>query len=471
MSVIWPWDTNRWIDIRSRLSVPIKSYVELESTIAAIHRGKNIPPRTLNNLFSEYHSTAHGIPMEKIIGEIIPMMQTQVCNAPAIFKNKIPLLLANKPGNIVLTRLQAAVIIFCIFFDLLNYDYIMHSVSTNDAPSIDINDFSQPSFSDGFSNQNIFAFSCLINYFDRVYENLKNTQQTTHSTHQTYTQQIIIIKRNVLFNNVLKDERYLQLPLADISLGESNSPGNIDDSPAKIHSVYCTEYIGKNFLERSITQEELTMLIRPELITAIVFCQRLNANESITVFGAEKISQYNGHGTSITFAGNYLDSVPISAPISAPIKHNNTTDGPSQVMMAKCAAAFLDASSKTSSKSQFIDDFDRDILKAYCAFSSVLNHDFVAAGNWIYGFNGGNIQIKFIQQLIGATLAGHNLIYYSRVKEFEDEIIKLADWINDQNLTVGGLLHKLDKLISDSYSGPNSRLNNLDVFKCLIDLY
>jgi poly(ADP-ribose) glycohydrolase len=191
-----------------------------------------------------------------------------------------------------------------------------------------------------------------------------------------------------------------------------------------------------------------------------MFCSKLQDNETVTVLGAEKMSQYTGIGSSVKFAGNFVDSCPI---------HYSSDETEAIVQQA---VIFMDASSKTSGVSQFISNFERDLNKAFCGFTSLSfkKREAVASGNWTYGFTGGNMQLKFIQQLMAVNLAGKNLIYYPFSKDFEDRIIQFNDWIQRNRVTIGLLFKMYIDLMRESYSGPNSRLNDLDVFECLQDM-
>jgi poly(ADP-ribose) glycohydrolase len=443
--ILWPWETRKWPEIKQKICMDkIHSIVDMDSRIASMHVGK-LRPRQITELFNSYYTDEQYLPrieQSKFIEKILPMMQKMIGDAPKIFKNfNSRLLVPTQTTNIVFSRTQIAVIMASIWFGLFDYNYVTKG-------KYRIEDFPEPTFINIFLNQNIFALQCIINYFDRVYEYLNS------DLHDEFNGGNIIVKRFVLTNE--PNWADLDVPISEIFLGE----GTQDDSPAKMHTAFAHEFIGGDMFKGPLTQEEIILLIRPECMIATLFCARLDSNEVVVVLGAEKMSQYMGYGSSVRFRGNFID---------AATKGYN--DDETEVML-QCAVVFMDASPKSSGVSQFINDFQRDLNKAYCGFSSLAFSkpgEYVAGGNWTYGFNGNNMQIKFIQQALAASLAGKSLIYYPFGREFENKIVPFIDWIAKNKFTISGLYNEYINLMSRCYTGPKSRLGNLDVIDCLMD--
>jgi poly(ADP-ribose) glycohydrolase len=452
--VIWPWETRKWIDIKTKISQPINSIIELDSRIASLQQGR-IHPRQLVEIFNRLQNNDQA---HNFITKIVPMMQQLLEHAPKTFhKLDSRVLCCGENSNIVINRLQAATIISGMWFGLFDYDYLSKSHKKMSV----IENFSEPNFQNGFESYNIFMLQCLLNYFERVYNYLNDTEDIKN----LFESENIIIKRNFLIN--IPDWKNIKTPISSILIGcgpdDINGVptiGTIDDSPAKIHTIYAHEFIGGEMFKENLTQEEITILIRPELLTATIFCEKLGTNETITVFGAEKMSQYAGIGSSVRYVGNFIDNASIGY----------STDETSA--MVQHAVIFMDASPKTSGVSQFITDFERDLNKAFCGFNSIpfKKRESVAIGNWTYGFMGGNIQLKFIQILLASNLANKDLIYYPTGKDFEEKIIIFNDWIQQNKLTIGDLFKLYIDLIKKSYSGPQSRLHELNIFECLMDM-
>lgn len=457
--IIWPWEGSHWPSIRSKLSEPIPNVVELDSRIASL-RSVKTRPRLLHELFDAYYSCDDYINQRPSInfffGKILPMLQKLVLDAPKIFKGfSGRLLLPGQNTNITITRLQAATIVAGIWFGLFDFDYISPG-------KVKINEFSEPTFMYAIESANTTVFQFLISYFTRLYyytaQDIESNDSSDppsdkHVDKSRFHNGLIIIKRNVLTTNI--DWENIPAPIIEPAVGS----GHPDDSYALMHTAYAHQFIGGDMFKSSLTQEELMLLIRPECMACLLFCARLGVNESISVMGSEKVSQYNGIGSSIRFLEPYYDTTPDT-------KVNGNT------IIRNCVI-FIDATQKSSSNSQMIDDFDRDLAKAYCGMMSIDNKESsaeisVACGNWAYGFNGSNMQVKFIQLLIAASLAKKTLEYYPIGRDFEAQLLPFIDWMQRENLRINDLYGMYNDLIEDLPK--NARLGELNVFEAIMDM-
>jgi len=422
--------------------MPIRSIVDMSSRISSMDP-ETLNPRQISDLFTLYYDderySTGRIPKIDFVQKIIPMMQQLIGDAPRTFRRFDPrAMMPGRQSNVVLTRKQVAVIVSCMWFGLFDYDYLEKD---------DLELFPEPTFVNIFTSQRMFALRCVLNYFQRVYDTMDT---------DLFTSGKIIIARNTLQSP--PDWISSNLPMSELFIGDGPT---VDDSPAKIHVACCHEYIGGDMFKNSLTQEEITILIRPECLAATLFCAGLHDNETITVMGAEKMSQYTGYGSSVSFVENFVDDSPVGY------------SKDKAESMFQTAIVFMDASSRTSGKSQFIDDFLRDLNKAYCGFNSMqfsAPGEQVASGHWAYGFNGNDIRVKFLQQWLAATLANKTLIYHPFGRDFEERLIVFTDWVQRNAFTVGQLFRAYLELIKSVYSGPSSRLNGLDIFECIMDM-
>lgn len=437
--IIWPWETRDWPTTKSKFTEKMNSIVDMDTRVSTMHRGR-VKPRQITELFNAYYSSDQKdkVSKEHFINDILPMMQKFVETAPKTFRGFNSVVLFD---NIALNRLQVATVITCMWFGLLEYDYLSGG-------KLLLEEFPEPTFTKVFNSQNLFALSCLLNYFNRVYEYM----YTDDDTKNTFTAGNIIIKRNVLKPI---DWSTNTKPINEIFVGE----GNVDDSSAKLHTVYAHEFIGGNMFKEGLTPEETLLLIRPECLIMTLFCKRMEVNEAYVLMGAEKMSQYKGYGSSVTFAGDYRDTSPRGYSVDE-----------TEVMLQH-AAIFIDATPKTAGHSQYVHEFDRDLNKAYCGYSALefKNQTQVSSGNWTYGFNGSAMQVKFIQQVLAASAANKCLAYHAFGRDFEDKIIPFIDWIQRNKKTVADIYNAYKQLITESYSGPHSRLADLDIFECLME--
>lgn len=459
--VVWPWEGPQWPAIRSKLTDPIPNVVELDSRIASLRSAKT-RPRLLHEMFDAYYSCDDYInvrpSMEFFFGKILPMLQKLVLDAPKTFKGfSGRLLLPQQNTNITITRIQAATIVAGIWFGLFDYDYVSPG-------RIKINEFSEPTFMYAIESANTTVFQFLISYFTRLYYYISDDDTPLVSLKpgtvapggiaidkSRFHSGSIIIKRNVI--NAKPDWENIMDPIIDPAVGE----GHPDDSYALMHTAYAHQFIGGDMFKASLTQEELLLLIRPECLACLIFCARLDPNESISVFGAEKVSQYNGIGSSIRFLEPYYDTTP------AGITRN--------ISIIRNCVVFIDATQKSSSGSQMVDDFDRDLAKAYCGMMSIDSTDkeiSIACGNWAYGFNGSHMQVKFIQLLLASSLAKKTLEYYPIGRDFETELLPFIDWVQREELTISDLYGMYIDLIGSLPK--NSRLGDLNVFESIMDM-
>jgi poly(ADP-ribose) glycohydrolase len=455
--VIWPWETRRWPETRQKILEPMTSIVDMDSRISSIHTGK-VRPRIMTELFNRYYDDAayekDRVPREFFIKSIIPMLQKLVDNAHRVFAGfSGRLLIPLKNSNLVLTRPQVATIIACIWFGLFDYDYVSKpgESGTKGQVNYKIDSFPEPTFTNGLENQNVAVLQFILSYFARLHIYMNSSRDIV----DRFNAGNIIIKRHVISG--APDWTKIDMPLSEVYLGEGHS----DDSPAKMNIVFAHDYIGGDMFKGSLTQEEIVLLTRPECIVACLFCAKLEPNETIVIMGAEKMSQYGGYGSNVRFMGNFVDDTRLGY----------SADETEVMLQSSCV--FMDASSKTSGASQYIYEFERDLNKAFCGMTSLMFSKpgvQISTGNWTYGFTGANMQLKFIQQLMAASVSGKCLIYYPQMKDFENRLLPFIDWMMRNELTVGGLYELYLSLMGDVYTGPNSRLNDLDIFECLMDM-
>lgn len=440
MRIVLPWDTKNWAKTKEIISSPINSIVDMDSKISTLNRGL-LKPRVINELFNKYFTddeyVKDRITQEHFIDNILPMMQSLILNGRKLFREtKIFPLISGSTSNITLTRRQAATIISCAWFGLFSYNYVLGR---------DIDDFPEMTLINIFTEQNMFALQCFLTYFDRVYYYISNKTPE-------FISGIIILSRN--FISSFPRWEVVDKPITEVMIGE----GNVDDSPTKLQVGYCEDYIGGELFKDPINQGDLTLLIRTESLVSLLFCERMSANESINVFGCEKFVNYTGYGSGIRFTSKYNDD----------IKYGKIANE----FMAQHSIIFIDASPKTSTTDQMITEFDRDLNKAYCGFSSLQfpRLENISSGNWSYRFRGCNMQVKFIQQVLAASYANKCLVYHPNNHDFEEQVIPFIDWIIDNKLTIKDLYVSYLSTIKNFYAEKGNR-NNIDIFARIMDEY
>lgn len=436
---IYPWELRNWNETKHKFTEKINSIVEMDSKISAHLKAR---PRLISDLFTKYYESdiATKVSKEEFLQTLLPMLQTLVNDGPKTFKG-VTLNMLTHSTNIVLTRKQTATLIACMWFGLLNYNYISKG-------PLALDDFPEPTFMNGFVSQQIFMLACLLGYFKRVYSYLHGDDNTK----ALFERSKIILKRSLLSPPNWSQNN---TELSEIFIGDGQS----DNSSAKMHTVYAHEFIGGDMFKESITQEGVVLLTRPECLIATIFCSVLR-DDTVVALGCEKMSGYIGYGASVKYTEPYTD------PASLGYSSDNSE------ILFQVACVFIDASPKTTSVSQFINDFERDLNKAYNGFAALQfsRPDVqVACGNWTYGFNGANMQVKLIQLILAASAAHKCLVYYPFGRDFEEKITPFIQWCWQNHVTVAQLYNGYNDLIERSYSGPHSRLTDLDVLECLME--
>ena len=207
---------------------------------------------------------------------------------------------------------------------------------------------------------------------------------------------IIIYKRkNINSTNYLSnlpEEKLCEINL--ITKKESLFNGN---------ATYCIDfankYIGGGVLNGGCVQEEILFAVEPEAIVSLFFMEVMNDGDTIGIYNLIQYSKYKGYGFNFTYEGCSID--------------DKTLINKRQRIIAIDAIDLRMQISNNDLKKEI----NRDIHKAFVGFSLANDEPFpktIATGNWGCGAFNGNHELKFIQQLIAASLAKlDRLDYYT----------------------------------------------------------
>ncbi|KAH3758646.1 poly glycohydrolase [Pelomyxa schiedti] len=137
----------------------------------------------------------------------------------------------------------------------------------------------------------------------------------------------------------------------------------------------------------SATQEEILFSVRPYLFIGMLFSQRMRDHEAIIMSGAPQTVKYTGYSNTFKFAG-------IFSPTEA-------GDLPIPQIVAIDAVMLVQFNKEC---------IIRDIEKAYVGFrgdpSNPPHANTISTGGWGCGAFGGDIRLKFLQQVIAASASG-----------------------------------------------------------------
>jgi len=252
------------------------------------------------------------------------------------------------------------------------------------------------------------ANACIINYFTRLAKEIPKGN--------------LIVHRQVLKNPLDWNSSTKKLRKCSIS-----AQGSIEDSDAELHADFANEFIGGGVLNGGNVQEEILFLFKPECLATLLFCAKMEPNESIIITGAERFSSYSGYGHGFKFSGNYVDQSP-----------RDETGTIQRQIVAFDAIVAIGSPITQFKKNNFL----RDLHKAYSAFFIPQKVDLpvLATGNWGCGAFGGDKHLKFFQQILAASEAGRDVLYFTfKDVKLENALTEFYETLIQKDLTIGTL--------------------------------
>lgn len=452
--IILPWDTRKWDQIVDKLTTPPKSIVDMDTRMVGLHSG-SLRTRMLIDVFNIYYSDSRyeqdRVTQEDLAEKVFPTLCKLVLSGPKVFSGLHLRILTGASGgpmeiatsSLYIPKPAVAVLLACAWFDIFDYACIARG-------PVKMDQFDPFSYINVFEKQNIFALQCLLTYFMRVHQYLT----APHEDRDHYNASQIVLTRSRLVKP--PDWSSLDAAISEVEIGT----GDIDNSAPKLHLVSCDEFIGGSF-GNVMTRMEIVFMMRPEAFVATLLCPRLAFDEALLVIGAEKYSKACGYGSNVRFCGVHNDDTLYG--------YNSTS---TETILQK-ALICIDATKNTGA-SQYLDQFERDLNKAYLGFNTLSIPDtsgkFIATGNWSCNVFGGNMQLKFVQQLLAASATGKTLIYHPFTADFEREIDEFMRWIEDNHMTVANLYNIYYYIINECPKGPYSRLSSINLFNSMMDI-
>ncbi|KAF8970756.1 hypothetical protein BGZ46_010400, partial [Entomortierella lignicola] len=245
---------------------------------------------------------------------------------------------------------------------------------------------------------NAAKLRCIIHYFDRV---------TTEMPKGTVTFHRQVLKTRVALG---EKERVSKEPFYYVNVtvdGESPLEDQAPDGALQLD--FANKVIGGGVLGHGAVQEEIRFAICPELIISRLFTQQLRENEALLIKGAERYSNYNGYANTFTWHSNHIDETP--------------RDKLGRRKTEICAIDAVPFKTRDMRLRQFSKgNVLREVNKAVAGFrispitstewglcraeSPLLNAPLIATGNWGCGAFGGHVQLKFLIQLLAASVCG-----------------------------------------------------------------
>ncbi|KAF9570384.1 hypothetical protein EC968_001838 [Mortierella alpina] len=248
------------------------------------------------------------------------------------------------------------------------------------------------------TSTNAAKLRCILHYFDRITSQMPQGAVTYH--------------RQVLNTPITlrKDERLREDVFGYVHVRVERDSPLEDDSPlGALQLDFANKVIGGGVLDRGSVQEEIRFVICPELIISRLFIQRLQENEAVLIKGAERYSNYNGYARTFEWHSDYVDTTP--------------RDQLGRRKTEICAIDALPFKSQDQRLEQFSEEYVlRELNKAVTGFrrspltasewgrckaeGPIATTPLIATGNWGCGAFGGHLQLKFLIQLLAASVCG-----------------------------------------------------------------
>eukprot|EP00128_Syssomonas_multiformis_P011885 Colp12_sorted_trinity150504_noHs@9308 len=318
---------------------------------------------------------------ELYLGSTIPKMATLALQLPDLVPVPIPTLRSQKEHAISLSQVQIACLLanafFCTFprrnstrsdseygqFNHINFNYLLSGPCVGSRAA---------------------KLRCILHYFTRVIEK-PPVGVVTFERH--------VCRSGEEYNWVASTQNLCRLQLS--------STGTIEDCGGLAHADFANKYIGGGVMDHGAVQEEIRFLICPEYLVSLLFCEVMDDNEAIVITGAERFSSYSGYSQTMQWAGDYVDESP--------------RDSYGRLLTNLFA---IDALVFRNYSSQFTDQaLSRELNKAYIGFRGPRGvahpQAALATGNWGCGAFGGDKEVKSIIQLMAASAAQRDVVYFT----------------------------------------------------------
>uniref|UniRef100_A0A915PYA7 poly(ADP-ribose) glycohydrolase n=1 Tax=Setaria digitata TaxID=48799 RepID=A0A915PYA7_9BILA len=371
----------------SKLLEPLKTYKQIEECIRSYSH-----IRCFDALKQFFEVVLDDVSRVEYLTTVIPFMAKLALQSPNLITQPIPLLRRGISGSVTMSQQQAASLLAHAFF----CTFPSRNIVSNELPSVN--------FCRLFSlrTTNVMEkLRCLMHYFHIVSKKMPTGLLTFRRQHDSAPKW-----------------SSMHLPLSKLYVIPT---GRIeDDGHGMLQVDFANEYIGGGVLSSGCVQEEIRFLICPEMIVAMLLCERMSHNEAIVICGAERFSDYIGYGSSFRWRPvKKLDSFP--------------RDRFSRLC---CELVAIDALPFSNKREQFdVELVDRELLKAYVGFA-VKDRTVkpIATGNWGCGVFGGLIQ------LIASSAQKRCLCYFTfGDRKFADDFNEIYEVLVRADTTIGRL--------------------------------
>jgi len=389
-----PETTSEVLNAKSEAFIEAISYFTSDEECQTQLRGKQKDSKELK--LKDFFENL--TPTERTLyqGKVIPGIARLILETEKLFPggNTFPLLKQGSKQRVELSRKQCA----C----LLAHMTMCSTYHQRNAKLAEMIDFSVLE-TKMEKRKSMAKIECIFTYFEKFFDGSSEGK--------------VIFERSVLEGH--HSETEWEQCEEILTKAEIKAQGSTEDTRDALQVIFSDKNLGgqNQNLEMAIGQQQIMSFMHPELILSILFCEEMQQEEAIRIYGARRISKCESErGTKcfsyeergdFRFFGAYKEESVIER---------------EHVIMDAEKYHYKQAASQFHEKYVL-----REVNKAYAGFQTENeNRRKVATGNWGGGAFKGNRQLKFMIQWLAASRAGRGIVFYlfDDTKNFDAESVK-----------------------------------------------
>eukprot|EP01127_Copromyxa_protea_P021233 TRINITY_DN7258_c0_g1_i1.p1 TRINITY_DN7258_c0_g1~~TRINITY_DN7258_c0_g1_i1.p1 ORF type:complete len:536 (-),score=80.49 TRINITY_DN7258_c0_g1_i1:89-1696(-) len=319
----------------------------------------------------------------------LPFIQALALSLPDLFPSPLHFLTQNSTNKHTLSTKQLASLLANAFFCTIppqkfgeeRFPYFNFSGQTS---SIHLAGLYDTTFAE-WGDEQAAKLKCILHYFSELASSPSRLENTVSFCRKSFP----------LSPDWEKNETRFVPGTLKVVGGFENK---LEDMKNHAHVDFANCSFGGGVFRRSAIQEQILILISPEVIPGMLFTSVLLDHESLVIRGYDRFSDYSGYSGSFRWTGN----------------HASLSDGTGKIKSEMVVIDAIDFRLLSSSDMQFEKQYVyRELGKLYAGF---VNDDsegleWIATGNWGAGAFAGNVQLKAMLQLVAATVCHRSLLY------------------------------------------------------------
>ncbi|XP_077506255.1 poly(ADP-ribose) glycohydrolase-like isoform X2 [Amblyomma americanum] len=349
---------------------------------------------------------------------LLPKMIALALRLPVLITQPIPLLKSGQDHTLSMSQLQAGCLLANAFFCTFPRRNTLKSNSEYcNYPDINFNRLFSGPYNEARKMEKL---KCIINYFRRITQQEPSGMLTFHR--RCLAQPFEWARAKSELSNVFV-----------------SASGFIErEGHGMLQVDFANKFVGGGVLGGGCVQEEIRFMMCPELIVSRLFTEVLGSREVLVITGAEQFNSTSGYADKFLWKCDFKDQIP-----------RDSWGRKCTEVVAMDALCFATPGEQYRPVS-----IRRELNKAYCGFMCPelprTQRSAIATGNWGCGAFRGDPQLKAIIQVMAASAAGRDLVYFT----FGDwqlcqSLQSMLHFLRSRGITVGGLYKLLVEYDSD----------------------